>query len=101
MTVSELSYGAAAPTLDSQLLKMQAAVHEALFDQTPLKFAAQVIRRMSELNLEPVHCLNNSAASTGAVLVPAGQPADSGPLANRPRHGAEHASSARRPRSAA
>lgn len=68
----ELSCEVTAPTLDSQLLQMQAAGADAFFDQTTPKFAAQVIRRMSEMGWKPVHYLNNIAASIGAVLVPAG-----------------------------
>ena len=72
LIVAELSYEVTAPTLDSQLLQMQAAGADVLFDQTTPKFAAQVIRRMSEMGWKPVHYLNNIAASIGAVLVPAG-----------------------------
>ena len=67
-----LNYEVTAPTLDSQLLQMQAAGADVFFDQTTPKFAAQVIRRMSEMGWQPVHYLNNIAASIGAVLVPAG-----------------------------
>ena len=72
LIVAEQSYEVMAPTLDSELLKMQAAGADVLFDQTTPKFAAQVIRRMSEMGWQPVHYLNNIAASIGAVLVPAG-----------------------------
>ncbi len=70
--VAALNYEVTAPTLDSQLLQMQAANADVFFDQTTPKFAAQVIRRLSEIGWQPVHCLNNIAASIGAVLVPAG-----------------------------
>ena len=69
---AELNYEVTAPTLDSQLLQMQAVGADVFFDQTTPKFAAQVIRRMSEMGWKPVHYLNNIAASIGAVLVPAG-----------------------------
>jgi len=72
LIVAEVNYEVTAPTLDSQLLQMQAAGADVFFDQTTPKFAAQVIRRITEMGWKPVHYLNNIAASIGAVLVPAG-----------------------------
>ena len=70
--MAEQSYEVTAPTLDSELLKMQAAGADVLFDQTSPKFAAQVIRRMSEMDWKPVHYLNNIAASTTRRSNPCG-----------------------------
>ena len=72
LIVAEANYEVTAPTLDSQLLQLRAAGVDVLFDQTTAKFAAQVIRKISEMDWRPVHYLNNIATSIGAVLVPAG-----------------------------
>ncbi len=70
--VAELSYDTTEPTIDSQLIRLQASGADVFFDITTPKFAAQAIRRAAELKWRPLHILNNVSASVGAVLKPAG-----------------------------
>jgi branched-chain amino acid transport system substrate-binding protein len=70
--VSELSYDTNEPTIDSQMISLQASGADIFFDVTTPKFAAQAIKKAAELKWKPLHILNNVSASVGAVLKPAG-----------------------------
>ena len=70
--VAEIPYDTSVATLDSELLQLRSAGVQVLFDQTTPKFAAQVIRRMAEMNWKPVHYLNSISTSIGSVLTMAG-----------------------------
>ena len=70
--VSELSYDTTQPTVDSEMISLQASGADVFFDVTTPKFAAQAIRKAAELNWHPLHILNNVSASVGAVMKPAG-----------------------------
>jgi len=70
--VSELSYDTTQPTVDSELISLQASGANVFFNITTPKFAAQAIRKAAEINWRPLHILNNVSASVGAVLKPAG-----------------------------
>jgi len=70
--VKELSYEVTEPTIDSQIITLQASGADVFYNVTTPKFAAQAITRMAELNWKPLHILNNVSASVGAVLKPAG-----------------------------
>ncbi len=72
MLVSEASYEVADATADSQVLLLKAAGVDVLVDMAAPKFAAQVIRKLAQLNLKPVHLLGVGSSSIGAVPVPAG-----------------------------
>jgi len=72
MLVSEASYEVADATADSQVLLLKAAGVDVLVDMAAPKFAAQVIRKLAQLNWKPVHLLGVGSSSIGAVLVPAG-----------------------------
>jgi branched-chain amino acid transport system substrate-binding protein len=72
MRVSEASYDVADATADSQVLLLKAAGVDVLVDMAAPKFAAQVIRKLAQLNWKPVHLLGVGSSSIGAVLVPAG-----------------------------
>ncbi|TAK44693.1 MAG: branched-chain amino acid ABC transporter substrate-binding protein [Betaproteobacteria bacterium] len=72
MIVKEVSYEVADPTVDSQIVQLQASGADTFFNITTPKFAAQAIRKAYDIGWKPVHYLNNVSASVGTVLTPAG-----------------------------
>ncbi|MGH8517933.1 MAG: ABC transporter substrate-binding protein [Panacagrimonas sp.] len=72
MIVKEVSYEVADPTVDSQIVQLQAAGADVFFNITTPKFAAQAIRKAYDIGWKPVHYLNNVSNSVGSVLTPAG-----------------------------
>jgi branched-chain amino acid transport system substrate-binding protein len=70
--VSELSYDTTQPTIDSEMISLQASGADVFFDITTPKFAAQAIKKAAELKWHPLHILNNVSASVGSVMKPAG-----------------------------
>ena len=72
MIVKEVSYETSDPTVDSQILQLQASGADTLFNITTPKFAAQAIRKAYDSGWKPTHYLNNVSNSIGSVLKPAG-----------------------------
>src|SRR3954464_187729 len=72
MVVAEVSYEVTEPTVDSQIVQLQASGANVLFNVTTPKFAAQAIRKAYDIGWKPVHYLNNVSTSVGSVLTPAG-----------------------------
>jgi branched-chain amino acid transport system substrate-binding protein len=72
MIVAEVSYEVTDPTVDSQIVQLQAAGANVFFNVTTPKFAAQAIRKAYDIGWKPVHYLNNVSFSVGSVLTPAG-----------------------------
>jgi branched-chain amino acid transport system substrate-binding protein len=72
MVVSETAYEVSVPTIDSQVVAIKAANPDILINVTTPKFAAQVIKKVTELGWHPIHIIANPSASIGAVLKPAG-----------------------------
>ncbi|MDH4093847.1 MAG: ABC transporter substrate-binding protein [Betaproteobacteria bacterium] len=72
MIVKEVSYEVADPTVDSQMVQLQASGADTFFNITTPKFAAQAIRKAYDSGWKPTHYLNNVSASIGSVLKPAG-----------------------------
>ena len=72
MIVKEASYEVSDPTVDSQIIQLQASGADVLVDITTPKFAAQAVRKVYDIGWKPVHYLNNVGASVGSVLKPAG-----------------------------
>jgi branched-chain amino acid transport system substrate-binding protein len=72
LIVSDASYDVSDPTVDSQVVRLKAAGVDVLVNMAAPKFAAQVIRKMAELDWKPVHLLGVGSASIDAVLSPAG-----------------------------
>lgn len=70
--VKELGYEPADPTVDSQLLSLRAAGTTVLLDIATIKFTAQAIRKLSEMQWKPAHLISDAAASIQGVLEPAG-----------------------------
>jgi branched-chain amino acid transport system substrate-binding protein len=72
MIVAEVSYEVTEPTVDSQIVQLQASGANVFFNVTTPKFAAQAIRKAYDIGWKPVHYLNNVSTSVGSVLTPAG-----------------------------
>ncbi|GGC89167.1 ABC transporter substrate-binding protein [Chelatococcus reniformis] len=72
LVVAEATYEGNDPTIDSQILRLQASGADVFFNVTTAKFAAQSIKKMAEINWKPVHLLNSVSSSVGSVLKPAG-----------------------------
>ena len=72
MIVKEVSYEVTDPTVDSQIVQLQASGADTFFNITTPKFAAQAIRKAYDIGWKPTHYLNNVSASIGSVLKPAG-----------------------------
>jgi branched-chain amino acid transport system substrate-binding protein len=72
MIVKEVSYEVTDPTVDSQIVQLQASGADTFFNITTPKFAAQAIRKAYDTGWKPTHYINNVSASPGSVLKPAG-----------------------------
>jgi branched-chain amino acid transport system substrate-binding protein len=70
--LAEVPYETTDPTIDSQIVSLKASGADVFFDVTIPKFAAQAIKKATEVNWHPLHLLNNVSASVGGVLRPAG-----------------------------
>jgi len=60
------------PTVDSQVVNLKSSGAEALLVAGTPKFAAQAIRKASEIGWKPTILLNYPSSSVGATLKPAG-----------------------------
>jgi branched-chain amino acid transport system substrate-binding protein len=67
MVVKTASYEVTDPTIDSQVLQMQASGADVFFDASTPKFTAMSIRKTAELNWHPTHIID----SNGALIRPA------------------------------
>jgi ABC-type branched-subunit amino acid transport system substrate-binding protein len=76
--IAEASYELADPTIDSQIVQLKAAGVDTLIEQSAAKAAAQSIRKVHELNWNPLHVIGASSASVETVLKPAGLEASKG-----------------------
>ena len=74
----EVSYELADPTIDSQIVQLKAAGIDTLIEQSSSKAAAQSIRKVHELNWNPLHVIGGSTASVETILKPAGLDASKG-----------------------
>jgi branched-chain amino acid transport system substrate-binding protein len=72
MIVAEESYETTQPTIDSSIVKLKSTNADVFFNVTTPKFAAQAIKKMSEIEWKPLHFLNNVSISIGSVMKPAG-----------------------------
>ncbi|MEO8038348.1 MAG: ABC transporter substrate-binding protein [Betaproteobacteria bacterium] len=72
MVVAEASYEVTDPTVDSQIVSLQASGADTFFNVTTPKFAAQAIRKAADIGWKPLEILNNVSSSVGSVLTPAG-----------------------------
>jgi len=72
MIVAEVTYETSDPTIDSQIIQLQASGADTFYDVTTPKFAAQAIRKTYDIGWKPLHLLNGVSTSVSAVLTPAG-----------------------------
>jgi branched-chain amino acid transport system substrate-binding protein len=72
MIVTEESYETTQPTIDSGIVKLKSTNADVFFNVTTPKFAAQAIKKMTEIEWKPLHFLNNVSISIGSVMKPAG-----------------------------
>ena len=70
--ISEASYEATDPTVDSQMVTLQGSGADTLFLFAYAKQAAQAIRKAADLGWKPSKYLHLGAASVAATFVPAG-----------------------------
>ena len=78
MIAAALSYETADPTVDSQIINLKASGADIFVNIATPKFAAQAIRKASDIGWEPVQFLNSVSQSVAAVLEPAGLEASRG-----------------------
>ena len=72
LIVKEATYEVTDPTVDSQIVSLQASGANVFYDVSGPKFAAQAIRKVYDIGWRPLHLLNSVSGSVGAVLKPAG-----------------------------
>jgi branched-chain amino acid transport system substrate-binding protein len=72
MLVKAVSYETSDPTIDSQAVSLQAAGCNAVFTAATPKWAAQMIRKIADLNWKPLHLIGNVSSSISSVINPAG-----------------------------
>jgi ABC-type branched-subunit amino acid transport system substrate-binding protein len=72
MIIAEESYETTEPSIDNHIVKLKATGADVFVDITTPKFAAQAIKKISEVEWKPLHILNNVGASIGSVMKPAG-----------------------------
>ncbi|HYA66539.1 MAG TPA: ABC transporter substrate-binding protein, partial [Burkholderiaceae bacterium] len=72
MIVAEVSYEVTDPTVDSQILQLQASGADVFVNVATPKFAAMAIRKAYDVGWKPVQYLTNVSTSPATVLVPAG-----------------------------
>ncbi|RAI60579.1 ABC transporter substrate-binding protein [Roseicella frigidaeris] len=70
--VRTASYEVTDPTIDSQIVSLQSAGAEVLMTAATPKFAAQTIKKVSDIGWKPLHYLTNVSISVGSVMEPAG-----------------------------
>jgi branched-chain amino acid transport system substrate-binding protein len=70
--VLELPYEVTTPSVDSQVVQIKAANVGIFINLSTPKFAAQAIKKISELGWKPVQFLGNASASTASTMSAAG-----------------------------
>jgi branched-chain amino acid transport system substrate-binding protein len=70
--VAVASYESTDPTVDSQVVSLQASGADTFFNVSSPKFAAQAIRRAHDIGWKPRQYLTSGSSSVAAVLQPAG-----------------------------
>ncbi len=72
MIVGMQSYEVTDPTVDSQIVALQATGADTFVDVSTPKFAAQAIRKAYDIGWRPLHVLSYASAAVNAVMKPAG-----------------------------
>jgi branched-chain amino acid transport system substrate-binding protein len=72
MMVQDASYETSDPTIDTQIVTLQASGADTLVVAATPKFAAQAIRKVYDIGWKPLFFLTNVSISVAAVMQPAG-----------------------------
>jgi branched-chain amino acid transport system substrate-binding protein len=72
MIIAEESYETSEPTVANHVVTLGSSGADVFFNITTPKFAAQAIKKASQIGWKPTHFLNNVSASIGSVIRPAG-----------------------------
>ena len=72
MVVKTLSYEVTDPTIDSQVLQLQAAGADLFYDASTPKFAAMTIRKAADIDWHPLHIIDSNGSSVKPALESAG-----------------------------
>ena len=72
LIVAVASYETSDPTVDSQVVTLKASGADVFVNFSSAKFAAQAIRKVSDIGWKPLHILVGASRSVAAVLHPAG-----------------------------
>lgn len=72
MVVKTMSYEITDPTIDSQILELQASGADLLYDASTPKFAAMAIRKVADLGWHPLHIIDSNGALVRPALSSAG-----------------------------
>jgi len=80
LIVVESAYETTSPTVDSQVVQIKGANPDIFVNIATPKFAAQAIKKVAELDWQPVQFLTNVSGSIGGVMKPAGYEASQGVL---------------------
>src|SRR4030081_601567 len=68
MIVIEESFETSEPSVDNHIVKLKSPNADVFVNISTPKFAAQAIKKMSEIGWKPTHFLNNVAASVGSGI---------------------------------
>lgn len=72
LVVKTLSYEITDPTIDSQILQLQASGANVLYDASTPKFSAMAIRKVAEIDWHPLHLIDSNGALVKPALESAG-----------------------------
>ncbi len=72
LIIAEESYEVTDPTINSQIIKLKDSGANVFFNVATPKFAAQAIKKVRELEWNPIFLNNSVSNSVGAVYKPAG-----------------------------
>lgn len=78
LILKELTYQPTDPTIESQIVTLQASGANVFFDVAVSKFAAQAIRKANELSWRPLHLLISTSSSIAGTMAVAGLEASKG-----------------------
>jgi branched-chain amino acid transport system substrate-binding protein len=81
IVIKTASYEPSDPTIDSQIVSLQAAGCDTLLSAATPKFAGQAIRRVYDIGWKPLHLMSGVSISRTAVLEPAGLEKSTGLIA--------------------
>ncbi|WP_428681286.1 ABC transporter substrate-binding protein [Reyranella sp.] len=70
--VKHVTYEVTDPTVDSQVIQLKDSGANVFFNISTPKFAAQAIRKATDVGWKPAQYLNNVSSSVAAVMKPAG-----------------------------